>query len=271
MSKVLLDRKQIIFFAGKKMLLEEFLIAYDLQDEADSVSLIVIEKLIKKGKLRFIENEQNADNAFKAVNKELELDAKIAQIEEDAVKYDEYQANKSKEGKLVYEEIEIDFPTFKNAQEMLSYCTNKLRLKGHVKESEDIYAVVLQDVSESNLSAIKRYDLFNKAGKLMLDSTNRVSTSALDTVAFAADKIVLPTAKAGISTTLGLARTIVKTGASAGSAVISGTTKNVRTMSKELSEDEDVLRAKKDLIDAKDAVMRLFKRGSKSDSIRITK
>ena len=266
-----IDRTQMVFFAGKKMTMEDFLKSYDLQDETDNVAMIVVEKLIKKGKLRVIEPEQDANDAFVAVAKELDLEEKLAQMEADADKAANYAAMKSKEGKLCYEEIEIDFPTRVYAQDMLAYCKKKLRLEGSIQEREGLFIVVLNDVSESDMSAIKRHNLFNKAGKMMFETTDKVAASVINTVSFASEKVVLPVTKAGISATLGLAKTLVKTTASTGSAVISGTSKNVKTMTAELACDEDVLRAKKDLTDAKDAVMRLFKRGNKSNDIRITR
>ena len=271
MSNQTIDREVNVFFAGRKMTMGEFLEAYGLQDESDSVAMIVVEKLVKKGKLRILEPEQGANEAFKAVHKELDLEAKLAQMEEDADKAASYSALKNKEGKLCYEEIELDFPTRGYANDMLAYCKKKLKLAGSIEEREGLFVVVLNDVSESDLSAIKRHNLFNKAGKLMFETTDKVAASVIDTVSFASEKVVLPVTKAGISATLGLAKTLVKTTASTGSAVISGTSKNVRAMSNELAHDEDVLRAKKDLVDAKDAVMRLFKRGNKSNDIRITK
>ena len=119
------------------------------------------------------------------------------------------------------------------------------------------------------MAAIKRHKLIDDAGKAINQGAEKVTNTVLDTAAFAADKVVLPATKASLKAALGLTKTVVKTSASAGSALISGTTKNVRSMSQELKYDEDVLRAKKDLVDAKDAVMRMFKRNKFSSDIRI--
>lgn len=264
-----IDTNQVMFFAGKKITIGEFIELYDMKDESEEAVSLILEKLEKKGKVKFLNIEEKSDEAFDAVAKELALEEKIARIEQDAEDSAVYAATKNKEGKLVYEEIEIDFPTKKQATEMLEYCETKLKLEGEITKPEDVYVVTLFDVSESDLGAIKRRGIVESAGSIIVGATNTVSAGVLDTASFATERIVVPTAKAGIKTVLGLTKTLVKTGAATSSAVISGTSKNARAMKTELAEDEDVLRAKKELVDAKDAIFRLLGKGSKSGGIRI--
>jgi hypothetical protein len=264
-----IDKNQVIFFAGKKMTIEEFMKEYDIEGENEKTVKVILDKLEKKGKLRYLTDDDQGDKAFKSIYKELELEAKIDQIEEDAEREAQYKASKQREGRLVYEEIEVDLPTEARAAEMLRYVNNKLKLAARVEERDGIYTIIIANATESDVAAIKRHKLIDDAGKAINQGVEKVTNTVLDTAAFAADKVVLPATKAGLKAALGLTKTIVKTSTSASAALISGTTKNVRSMSQELKYDEDVLRAKKDLVDAKDAVMRMFKRNKFSSDIRI--
>ena len=265
-----IDKNQIIFFAGKKMTIEEFMIMYDIDGENEETVKIILDKLEKKGKLRYLTDDNQGDKtAFESVYKELELEAKIAQIEKNAEKEAKYKASKQREGRLVYEEIEVDLPTETRAAEMLRYVNDKLKLAARVEERDGIYTIIIANATESDVAAIKRHKLIDDAGKAINQGAEKVANTVLDTAAFAADKVVLPATKASLKAALGLTKTIVKTSTSASAALISGTTKNIRSMSQELKYDEDVLRAKKDLVDAKDAIMRMFKRSKSSSDIRI--
>lgn len=263
------NKNQVIFFAGKKMTIEEFIVLYGMENESEKSIEIVLNKLEKKGKLRFLNESESEDSAFQAVAKELDLEAKLAQIEEDADRTEAYKIQKAKEGKLVYEEVEIDFPTFNYAEEFREYAEKSLRLQAHIQEGDGVYVLVLKNVSESDLSAIKRRKGLAEAGKVFFRTTDKVAESALSATAFATEKVIVPTTKATIKTSLGLAKNLVKTSAQVGSSLITSTTQSARSMSAELAHDEDVLRAKKDLVDAKDAIMRLFKRGNRNSGMRI--
>ncbi|MCY7866074.1 hypothetical protein P8918_13715 [Bacillus spizizenii] len=258
------QRDQLIIFAGKKTTVQDLLVSYDMQEESDQSIQIILEKLVKKGSLRVIQEEEPGMKEFKSVAKEIDLEARIAQMTADAEQAEAYKTMKRKEGRLSYEEVEIDFPTMSYANEFKQYATDKLRVQAEVRQGDGVYVLVLKDVSETDLSAIKHRKNFTEAGKLIYQSTDKLADSAIQATSFATEKVVVPTFKAVNKTTLGLAKSLVKTGAQIGSSMITSGSQNARSMSSELSKDEDVLRAKKELTDAKDAMMRLFRRGGKS-------
>lgn len=265
-----IDKEQVVFFAGKKMTLGEFVEHYQLQNENEKTIQIVVDRLVKKGKLRFIEQDDKSMKAFEQVSKELDLEARIAEMEAEADRAEEYAIQKKREGKLVYEEVEIDFPTKTLAIEFFEFSRDKLRLEAEVNQVDDKFVLTLYNVTEQDLGAIKRRKNFTQAGQVVFQATDKIANTAINATQFAAEKVVVPAAKATMKTTFGLAKSLIKTGAQVGSTLITSTSQSSRSMAKELSRDEDVLKAKKELIDAKDAVMRLFRRGGKSSpDIRI--
>lgn len=259
-----LDKNRMVYFAGKIMSVQEFIESYGLTEESESTVEIIIEKLVKKGKLRYVETGTKEDDAFEKVAKELDLEARIAELEAEAERAESYALQKKREGKLMYEVVEIDFPSRQLALEFFDFCNAKLKLDVEVNQVGDKFVLTVYKVTEQDLSAIKRRKNFAQAGDVVFKTVDKVAESAVSATAFATEKVVVPTAKATLKTAIGLTKSLVKTGAQVGSTLISSTTKGTRQMAQELAQDEDVLRAKKDLIDAKDAVMRLFKRNGKS-------
>jgi len=260
--------EDIVFFGGKKMKLQEFYEAYDLIEETEEARELIVEKLIKKDKLKFLDNTDK-NSPFLLVGKELELERKIQEIEEESDRIEDYRAMKKKEGKLVYEEIEIDFPAFSSAQELVEYCAQKLRLNSTIREEDGLFIVTIFDVSESDMSAIKRLDIINRSAEGLAIGVKRLSDNIIRNTKTVTDKVAVPIAKAGLNAGLSIGKQALKTGIQLGSNIISNTTANARQMKYELSRDGEVLKAKKVLIDAKDAVKRLLKISSPSDRIRV--
>lgn len=259
-----INKERVLFFAGKKMTLGEFIQAYDLENESEGTIELVIAKLEKKNKLSFLEQKDGSNQAFEQAAKELDLEARIAEMEADAEEAEAYEIKKKREGKLTYEEVEIDFPNKSLGLDFFEYAEEKLKLDAKLEKRDGVFVLTLYNVTESDLGAIKRRKAVTKVGTSVLKTTDKVAGTAVETVNFATEKVVVPTAKAAIKASLGLGKSLVRTGAQVGSTLITSTSKQSKSMAKELSKDEDVLNAKKELIDAKDAIMRLFKGGGKS-------
>jgi hypothetical protein len=259
-----LDRTKILMFAGKKFTMEEFIKHYGMEGEPDATVEILINTLKKKGKLHYIEHKDKEQELFEKVGKEIDLQARIAEMEAEADAVEAYKTTKNKEGKLMYEEVEIDFPTKTYALEFFEYAQKKLRVEAELYEQGNLYVLVLKNVAESDLAAIKRKRNFAEAGKVVINATDKFAEAAVGTAAFATEKVIAPTTKAAIKTTLGLTKSLLKTSTTVGSNLVTSTANSSRQMVTELANDSDVLKAKKELIDAKDAIVRMFRRGPKA-------
>lgn len=258
-----LDKDKIVMFAGKKFTLGEFLVHYGLDQDTEASVKIILEHLEKKGKLHYIEQKDKDAALFESVAKELELEAKIAEMEAEAERVEVYDSAKKKEGKLVYEEVEIDFPNKTIAIDFYKFAQEDLKVEAALYEEGDKYVLTMKNVSESDLAAIKRKKTIADAGKMIFNTTDKVANVAVGTAAFATERVLVPTTKATVKTALGLSKSLVKTGTVVGSNLVTSTTNTTRQMVTELANDEDVLKAKKELIDAKDAIVRMFRRKPK--------
>jgi hypothetical protein len=262
-----LNLEQQVFFSGKKMSMQEFLDSCDMSADDNGI-LIVINKLIKKGKLRILDDPK--ENDFQTAFEDLELDSAISDIEEDDYNTEKYRRAKKKEGQLIFELIEIDFPSRQSVQDMLEYCAKRM-IVSSAEARDGLYVLTLENISESELAGIRRYQFLNKTGANLTKTADGIAKHTVNTVAFTAQNVVLPATRAGLTAALGVVKTVLKTGTQVGSNIITNTTMNAKTMKKELSTDHEVLKAKRDLIDAKDSIMRFFKSGSSSSGIRYIK
>ncbi len=257
------------FFAGKKMTREEFVDKYNLQGDSFEAQQLIIEKLIKKGKIIIMDNTPPDEKMMKAPYKEFELEAKIAELECESEAYETYKHNLRKEGKLCYEEVEIDFGARTHAFEFLDYTQRKLKLEGRVIEKDGLFVVVLNNVSESDLTKIRTHQLANKAGEVMINGTKIASQTFINSFGYVMNVVGLPVAQATLSAGMAVAKQTLKSATQIGSTAINSAVDNSKQFANEIKNDQHILMAKKNLVDAKDALFRMMKKKSGTSNIRI--
>src|SRR5690606_2481416 len=168
-----LNKERLVFFAGKKMTLGEFVELYGIEDEKEETIQIVVEKLAKKGKLRYLDQEDPFFSAISSVQKELELETQLAEIDEEKEQLETYKAIKKRENTLTYEEVEIDFPNKSHAQEVKKFCENKLKLKTDLAYVNGVYVLTVFGPSEADVSAIKRRKMVLDTGATIFSTTDK--------------------------------------------------------------------------------------------------
>lgn len=194
-------------------------------------------------------------------NKESEIEANIKKIEEDKIRARKNKLKKKREGRTAYE-VEIDFISRIEAEDFLNFLTNELFLDAHLLENDDIITIIIKNVTDADLSKIKRRKSLSAAEKSISEAADKIAEGAIETVAFAAEKVVVPTTKATVKAALGITKGLVKTTAQVGASLISSTADSAKQMAEELKEDEDII-----------AIKKLFKRNKqdakKKEGIRI--
>lgn len=179
-------------------------------------------------------------------NKELELEA-IKKIEEDKIRIRKNRLKKKREGRPTFE-VEIDFVSKIEAESFLNFIVSELFLDAHLEDREDrdgIITLVVKNATDIDLAKIKRRKSLSAAEKSIAEAADKIAEGAIETVQFAAEKVVVPTTKATFKAALGITKGLVKTTAQVGSSLISSTADSAKQMVEELKEDEDILAIKK--------------------------
>ena len=250
------NENQECVFAGRKMTLGEFCEQYGLDNDDKQSAAIVINGFIKKGKLRLIESQEQ--QAYASVAKDLALDEKLELLAQEETEENQSRHDQKRAGRLTYGEVEFDVAGRASVEELHQFVTQKLYLKADVVKDGAGYVLTVYGATDADLNAINRRRQIDKASKAIYRGTTKAADSVVGAIDFTAQKVAVPVAKAGVKTTFGLLKAVAKTVGAVGSTVISSGASAIRQTASELSNDTDVLRARRELIDVKDSAVRKF-------------
>lgn len=266
-------QEKAFVFLGKKMNYAELAAAVGVEGQDASIQVIVIEKLVKKGSVRVITNATPAEKALMAVQQELATETAIESLSVIEMQEAKFARDRKTETKLKHEEVEIDVPTQRQAEILIEYIGNTLNLDAQAELDPEtgIYTIVVRDLTESELGAIKRKKKSMETGRQIIASTDKAATAAIKSIAFATDNIIAPATKGLIKTVIATAKSATKATTQIGASTVTNTADSGRQLVKELSTDRQVLQAKQDLVNAKDIIMGMFRKGGtgKGSDIRI--
>lgn len=244
---------QILYFKGQKMTKGEFITKFGLDKEEVAFQDAVIEKLVTRGEVKF--PEERKDKTIDSVLKEMELDKNIA-IAEDKLMF--------KNG-MLYPKVELD----------LLFDSEVLAVKTILEDSDVVYGVVrtdtchvmtLENITDNELGVIRRKLSGMRAERGIKKGINIATEKTVGAIDFATGRVAVPIARAGVKTTVGASKAVIKAGASIGSSLISSTATGARDMTKELSVDEDVLKARKEFTNLRNGFRKLLN-GRNSTSV----
>jgi hypothetical protein len=238
----------------------------------------VLEVLIRKGDAKIIDTvgktreQKKLNKAF--VQESITTMADMVDQREEDIK--DYNANKKREGRLAYEEIQIEYPNFHLASQAEEYYTRELRLTDtEVKKIGMQCFLVVRNITDKELNFI---NITYKRDKVMhgtMNVANKGVTSVTGVVDYTAKNVLTPAIKIGAIGAVSLIKSLSSTIARTGATVITSTTKGVKDTTREIVSDEEVLRATRDLINTKDAVKRQMVKigngGSSSNGINIVR
>lgn len=255
---VTIDTNSLFNFKGARYSFEEFKEAYDLEDTSDEQVLEVIRILHKKGSLKIDEGSKTKQQkALEKASKEESISKLADAIDAEEEQAKDFKAKQKREERLTYELIEVSYPTYSKAIEAKQLYEKNLRLNNIdiIQRGESIL-LAFRDITDNDLNYINRTYLADKAINATVNTVEKGIGSVTGAVDYTARKIVSPTfqigAKASANLLKSLAHVVVKTGAT----VISAGSQGIKETKEAISNDPDVIRAGRELIDAKDGVMR---------------
>lgn len=261
-----------IRFAGKRWTVEELAIEYGISDP--TIALATIQILVNKGEARVEENLTKEQKIFQSVaaQENWVANAKQHDLYEEAVL--DHRANEKREGRATYPSIEVDYPNLLKAQEQQAYFIKNLRLNPaqiEISIRVNLVVMILKDITDAEYNFVNRT---YKADKMigttlgfMEGGVNKV-TGGID---YASTRIAAPIVQIGARAGVSVFKTIATTLAKVTSSTITAASQGAKTAAHEIRHDADILRAGREIIEAKDGIKRSFnKGGSTAGGIRIS-
>lgn len=258
--------------------------AYSLQEYADEyhngniqLGIESFELLEKKGSARTIEVEKNkTEKSIEKAYKEKGVTALAEYIEsEEDIALDK-KAERKRDGRLVYESIEIPFNNIIEATQYETQFKKALRLKDtEVRSRNGNIELVLYNITDADYNYVSRVYSRDKAINNTVGFVDKGLTGVTDAVDYTAKNIIAPVTKVTTKGVASLFKTVASTVARTGATIVTSTKEGAIDTFESISTDKEVIKAGRDLIDAKDTICRTtnnkFGVGRTNSQIRINK
>ena len=254
MNKVTMDT--ILLIKGKRYSIEEFKNKFAITDDARALTLA--ETLVKKGKATIYSATSQEDELLDLLDGDIELTNIVNQINDE-----EYASVQAKRNEIKQEvdtvSIALSFKTTAEACSAESY-VNSLGIEDtEISIKGGAIKLIVRDITPQEYTKIATKYQLEKAVNSTVDVAGKALRGTTNAINYTATNVVAPVAKiageAGMNLGKGLFHTSVKVGA----GLVNSGSKAIADTKVALATDTEMIRAKKELVDAKDSVVSFFK------------
>ena len=252
-----MDMNTILIIKGKKTTMQEFQARFGIESEEKAIQMAQI--LVKKGNaVVHVEKSEEQD----LLNK-LEADALLASIVDqlDAEEYSAQQA-KREENKSDVDlvSIKLAFSSSADAAQAETWI-NSLGIEDtEITMKKGAISLIVRDITPQEYTKIATKYQLEKAVNSTVDVAGKALRGTTNALNYTATNVVAPVAKiageAGMNLGKGLFHTSVKVGA----GLVNAGARAVEDTKVAMATDTELIKAKKELIDAKDNLVSMFRR-----------
>lgn len=238
-----------------------------LKEEEKPYAVEIINNLIDKGTITLIEIKDDNRKAFEdAIAESTIVQLANTQESEEEERKDAEREFKNKD-KLTYKRIKLPFNSVQEAQKFKVYVESELRIKDNKIEYEaPIFLLIIHNVTEDELKAIKKYYGAEKLIKKTVDIAEKNIKKVTDGINYTAKNVVNPITTIGFKSLGSIFSTMAGVVGHAGASLVTSTSSGIKKTKKEILEDPETLKATRDLIKAKDSIKKKISGGLVSGS-----
>lgn len=252
----MIDMNTILIIKGKKTTMQEFQARFGIDSDDKAIQMAQI--LVKKGNA-VVHTEKTDEQELLS---KLEADALLASIVEQ-LDNEEYSAQQAKREEMKSEvdlvSIKLAFNSSADATQAEAWINSLGVEDTEITMKKGAISLVVRDITPQEYTKIATKYQVDKA----LDNTVKVATKtivgATNAINYTATKVVAPTAKIAGEATMNLGKGLVHATAKVGAGLVNSGSKAIVDTKVALATDTEMIRAKKELVDAKDSVVSFFK------------
>lgn len=261
-------------FNGKIHTIEQFRDMYQPNATIEE-ALQATALLLQKGKMVIADERTKVEKVFSKALSEEEWKAAAEQHMVFEEQHLDYKAEQKREGRSIYEEIEVPFSNLLKAQEFQANIVQRLRIKEtEIKLRPGEVILIFFNVTDSELNYIKRLHSADRYVDTAVSTVGKGAKLATDLTHFTATKVISPVVQVAARSSVSILRTLLTTGAKTAGSFITAASQGIKEAAFEIRHDPDVLKAGRELIQTKDSITRTvsgFSNGSNSGNIRIVR
>lgn len=253
----MINQESRIKINGKIHDMEGFIKQYAIEDMDQAI--YIANSLIRQGKATEYEkitpDQSFINEAMKRENKNRIVDA----IDREEAEHKQFKREAKLEGNDLIN-IGLNFATTPEALTAENWINEMGIENTEIIMKKGAVILKVSDISPDEYGKISRKYKTERAINNSVAVTSKAINSTTDAINYGATNIVAPIAKIGGEAALNLGKGVVHTGIRVGAGLINSSGKAVRDTTKALQTDPEMLRATKELRDAKDSMTSYFKK-----------
>lgn len=253
----MIDMNTILKIKGKKLTMEQFKARFAIENNTRAISLATT--LVKKGQAIIYSDKSEEENIIA----KLEQDQQLANII-DTIETEEFSAQQTRRADKLEDtdlvSIRLAFNTTNEAVIAESWINKIGIMNTEVSiKAGAIYLTVI-DISPAEHTKIATKYQMEKVLNGTVSVAGKVISGTTDTVNYMATNVVAPTAKIVGEAGMNLGKGLIHTGVKVGAGLVNSGSKAITDTKIAMATDSEMLKAKKELVDAKDNMISFFRK-----------
>lgn len=259
----MLNENSVIVLKNKKYTMEAFKEKFGFDDL--KLTIAMAEEFVSQGKAIEYKSQTGEDTILEDVNKEFLFKQMVEQLDKEEDNYKKAIRNeKASDSDLL--NIGLKFKTSIEAGKAEEWI-NSLNIEDtSITIQKGVITLKVSNITPEEYAKISRKYQMDKAIDNGVDMASKAINGTTDAINYTATQVIAPVAKiageAGLNVAKGITHTAIKTGA----GLINSASKAVVDTKNALATDSEMLRAKRELNDAKNTITSFFKKKFSSAS-----
>ena len=252
-----MNKDTILLINGKKVDIPTFMVNYGVDSQDRAIELAKL--LVKKGRATVYSKTTKEDEFIEKLIHDEEFENVVSNIEQEEYAYKKAKRDTAKE--------DVDLTnirlSFKNSQEACSaeYWVNSLGIEDtEVSIKQGKVTLVIKGITPKEYAKIANRYQADKVVSSTMAFAGKTFESTTDAINYGLTKVVAPTAKIASEAGMNLGKGLLHTGMKVGAGLINSGSKAITETRVAMATDVDVIKAKKELVDAKDSALSFFRR-----------
>lgn len=254
MSKI--DLNTVLTIKGKRHTIEDFKAKFGIDTDERAIQLA--ERLVKKGQATIYHKNAKEKNIVDTLESDELLESIVDQINDE-----EYSAQvavrESNKADVDLVSIRLAFKTTNLAVQAEQWI-NSLGIEDtEISMKKGAITLTVRDITPAEHTKIARKYQLERAITTGVNVTGKALKNTTDAINYTATNVVAPVAKIASEAGMNLGKGLVHTGVKVGAGLVNATSKAVTDTKVAMATDTELLKAKRELVDAKDTALSFFR------------
>lgn len=252
-----IDLNTVLLIKGKKFTIEDFKTKFGIVEDARALQLA--STLVKKGKATIYSATSDEDDLLAMLENDIELSNIVNQMDEE-----EYSSIQAKREEIKQEvdtvNIALSFRTSAEACTAEAWINSIGIEDTEVSIKKGAIRLIVRDITPQEYTKIATKYKLEKAINNTVDVAGKALKGTTNAINYTATNVVAPVAKLAGEAGLNLGKGLVHTGVKVGAGLVNATSRAVEDTKVAMATDAELIRAKKELVDAKDNLVSMFRK-----------